>query len=257
MMEPTKVMPSVCDDCGNTCEIHTYYVCEKEKDIKICEYCHKQKLDAYNELEKRKQMHERLELIAQWNLTKCDYDFKTMPISSTEEVAKIQKDARRKVLRYIYNEEYKGGKWLSIFGNVGTGKTTMLMIIANELIKKGEKRLRYITWTELSNELEYGIRILNITGYEAINYYKNKKIVMLDEMFTTGVLKQNEIFAILDHRYKNKKSTILATNENLYDIVNNKAITDTDKFKKRIASREHEAGQLINFNWTDYRILTK
>ena len=152
-----------------------------------------------------------------------------------------------KAMRYClkWDEMYRDNIGLLLWGNVGTGKTYFAACIANYLISKGVP----VMMTNF-------IRLINaLTGFEEdknayIQSLNNYKLLIIDDL---GAERQSDymleqVYNIIDSRYKNNQPLIITTNLTLEEIKNPKDI----KYS-RIYSRILEMCVPIKFDGADRR----
>jgi len=152
-----------------------------------------------------------------------------------------------KAMRYClkWDEMYRDNIGLLLWGNVGTGKTFFAACIANYLIEHGVPVLM-TNFIRLTNAL---------TGFDEdknayIRSLNNYKLLIIDDL---GAERQSDymleqVYNIVDSRYKNKQPLIITTNLSLSEIKEPKDI----KYS-RIYSRIIEMCVPIKFEGTDRR----
>lgn len=130
-----------------------------------------------------------------------------------------------------FNDYHAMGKGLYIYSNKkGSGKTRMAASIANELMVKRGKQVKFATSTTILNEIKR-------TWDKGNEYTENR---LLDHLVTTDILIiddfgaetvkdwiEDRFYYVINERYTNKKVTIFTTNESL----------QTFGYGERIASR--------------------
>lgn len=152
-----------------------------------------------------------------------------------------------KAMRYClkWNEMYQDNVGLLLWGNVGTGKTYFSACIANYLINLGVPVLM-TSFIKLTNAL---------TGFDEdknayISSLNNYKLLIIDDL---GAERQSDymleqVYNIIDSRYKNQQPIIITTNLSLSEIKN-----PSDIKYSRIYSRIIEMCVPIKFDGTDRR----
>ena len=129
-----------------------------------------------------------------------------------------------------WDEMHSDNIGLLFFGNVGTGKTYLAACIANELISRGIPVLMS-NFSKLLNDLS-GFKEADKNGY--IASLNNYELLIIDDL---GVERQSDyaleqVFNIIDSRYKNGQPLIVTTNLSVEDLKNPK-----DMKYKRIYDR--------------------
>lgn len=152
-----------------------------------------------------------------------------------------------KAMRYClkWNEMHQDNIGLLLWGNVGTGKTYFAACIANYLISLGVPVLM-TSFIKLTNAL---------TGFDEdknayIKSLNNYKLLIIDDL---GAERQSDymleqVYNIVDSRYKNQQPLIITTNLSLSEIKEPKDI----KYS-RIYSRIIEMCVPIRFDGVDRR----
>lgn len=107
---------------------------------------------------------------------------------------------------------------LLLFGNVGTGKTYAAACIANELINRGIPVLM-TNFSKILNDLS-GFKENDKNAY--INSLNNYDLLIIDDL---GVERQSDyaleqVFNVIDSRYKNGQPLIVTTNLSIEDLRN-------------------------------------
>lgn len=152
-----------------------------------------------------------------------------------------------KAMRYCvkWDTMHKDNIGLLLWGNVGTGKTYFAACIANYLINLGAPVLM-TSFIKLTNAL---------TGFDEdknayIQSLNNYKLLIIDDL---GAERQSDymleqVYNIIDSRYKNQQPIIITTNLSLPEIKN-----PSDIKYSRIYSRITEMCVPIKFEGSDKR----
>jgi DNA replication protein DnaC len=152
-----------------------------------------------------------------------------------------------KAMRYClkWDEMYRDNIGLLLWGNVGTGKTFFAACIANYLIEHGVPVLM-TNFIRLTNAL---------TGFDEdknayIRSLNNYKLLIIDDL---GAERQSDymleqVYNMIDNRYKNNQPLIITTNLTLNELKN-----PSDIKYSRIYSRIFEMCVPIRFDGTDRR----
>lgn len=152
-----------------------------------------------------------------------------------------------KAMRYClkWDEMYRDNIGLLLWGNVGTGKTFFAACIANYLIEHGVPVLM-TNFIRLTNAL---------TGFDEdknayIRSLNNYKLLIIDDL---GAERQSDymleqVYNIIDNRYKNNQPLIITTNLTLNELKN-----PSDIKYSRIYSRILEMCVPIKFDGADRR----
>jgi DNA replication protein DnaC len=123
-----------------------------------------------------------------------------------------QAEAKNTAKRFL--GDYRG-HWLIACGSVGSGKSHLCTAICAELIDSGND-VRYMMWMDESTRLK--AMITEADDYDHfVNQLKKVDVLYIDDLFKTEQGKQPTsadvrlAFEILNHRYANRKTTIIST----------------------------------------------
>ena len=149
---------------------------------------------------------------------------------------------KEKVLKWI-KKGWSEKPFLVLFGNYGTGKTMIAGKIATILFDK-KRPVYFIT------KKDFDLKITNFDENvsEFLEDLKQRELVVIDD-FLSGYLTDyrfSQLFSILDHRYIERKPTIITANE---DLRKHKGNSDFERLKDRL----YEVGEFIYFNLPSYR----
>jgi DNA replication protein DnaC len=128
---------------------------------------------------------------------------------SNMEIAKIYVD-------YFMDDFYPRGGGILMWGDVGTGKTFTAACIANALIKKHIPVLM-TSFTKINNDI---FQEIDKNRYiDSLNHFK---LLIIDDL---GVERKSDyalenLFTIIDERYKSNKPLIITTNLTLEQLEN-------------------------------------
>ena len=155
----------------------------------------------------------------------------------------------KKAKKYCENWEeiYKNNNGLLLWGDVGTGKTFIAGCIANELI---ENRVSVLmtSLSKIINDLQ-GFGLTDKNAY--LNSINRFKLLILDDL---GAERQSDfaleqVFSVIDSRYKNGQPVIITTNLSLNELKN-----PTDTKYKRIYDRILEMCVPLKFEGNSKRV---
>lgn len=146
-----------------------------------------------------------------------------------------------------FDEEHKN---ILFYGTVGTGKSFLSGCIARELLCQGHSVV-YFTAIGLFDTLaRYSF---DTKEKESLyNFYKdlyNYDLVIIDDLGTelTNSFVVSQLFALMNERKLNKKSTIISTNLNFSEI--------RDRYSDRVFSRITNSFQICKLTGPDLRTL--
>ncbi|NCB94588.1 MAG: ATP-binding protein [Clostridia bacterium] len=156
----------------------------------------------------------------------------------------------KKAKAYVehWPEFYEQNIGLLLFGAVGTGKSFFAGCIANALIEQGIP----VLMTNFSRILNSLNGMFNEDRNEYINSLNRYSLLIIDDL---GIERNTEyaleqVFNVIDSRYRSKKPMIITTNLGLYDIQHPEA---EDIAHARIYDRILEVCQPIFFKGKNYR----
>ena len=199
-----------CGKCntGKQCEVEILN--QKKKFYCLCK-CETIKRD--NEIKRQEELEEirRIERLKTQGLQ--DKEALNWNFEKAESNKYIEK---AKIYCNNWNEMYKNNIGLIFWGDVGTGKTYVAGCIANYLLDKKIPVLM-TNFSKIINDM-MGFKISNKNEYlEELNRYK---LLIIDDL---GAERQSEfaleqVFSIIDNRYKNGQPIIITTNLSLQEI---------------------------------------
>lgn len=129
-----------------------------------------------------------------------------------------QNSVKNKAMDYV---KESNDNWFLTLGQSGSGKTLISSVIANHLLFKEHKKVRYITWTDFISKLK---RDMMGDGTNAVSEYlediKNVEVLYIDELLK----KYNEtdlkyIIEIINYRYTNNLKTIISSERLIDDLL--------------------------------------
>ena len=116
-------------------------------------------------------------------------------------------------------------KFLSFWGSNGTGKTTALMAITNELISKGVPAL-YVTAADLMEYIKAGIGQLYGPD-ERVAKVSEVGVLCLDELSQVKMTEYvaEKIETIIDRRYRYERRTVVALDQNPDEVLSPRMVS--------------------------------
>lgn len=134
--------------------------------------------------------------------------------------------------------------WLMFSGGVGRGKTHLLAAIGNDLLGVG-KSVVYANAPRMLGRLKATFNERNGMSFEdRFTGLKEVDVLLLDDLGTEYSTEwaQTTFFELLDHRYSNKRATVIASN------------LKRGSFRGRLGSRLKEA-LYVELSGADYRVI--
>lgn len=187
-------------------------------------------------LVKHRLMEARIPLIYT-DKTLDNFDPKTAELKKTLVLARQYVEAYRPDLR-----------GLVFMGECGTGKTHLAVSILRELICKGYSGL-YYNVINLLDDLRASYDAPPGTRWPILDRVRDTDILVLDDLGaekTSGWV-NDRLYAIINHRYENKKTLIVTTNRSNIEL--------RDQVGNRISSRLAEMCKTVTVIGRDYREL--
>jgi DNA replication protein DnaC len=137
---------------------------------------------------------------------------------------------------------------ICILGNVGSGKTHLLMAIANGLLNKGVNVL-YFPWVEGFNEIKDDFSLME----KRVNNMQKVDVLFIDDMWkgrkNPTEFQMEQAFAIINYRYMENKPILISSE---------RTIDEMCDFNEAIGSRINEMCKdfrvIIGGEKTNYRM---
>ena len=129
---------------------------------------------------------------------------------------------------------------ICMLGNPGSGKTHLLMAIANDLMSRNIK-VQYFPWVEGFNEIKDDLSLTE----ERIRRMQQVDVLFIDDMFKGRKeitdFQREQSFAVINHRYMEKKPVLISSEKDM------DAICEIDE----------ALGSRINEMCKDFRVILK
>lgn len=133
---------------------------------------------------------------------------------STDDIAKIMK---RKAEAYI--DSYPNGKSMAVMGQVGAGKTHLVIGIAQALMDKGHE-VTYMPYVDTMAQIRQAV--FNAEEYSKImNGLKKTELLVIDDFLKGNILPNDLsiVFELINYRYLNQKPFIISSEKLLDEII--------------------------------------
>lgn len=157
---------------------------------------------------------------------------------------KSRPEITRKCKAYAENfaQMYEQNKGLIFMGGVGTGKTFFACCIANDLMDKGRS-----AWVTTMQPLLRAASSFN-TADQIFERLKAVDLLVLDDFGTTGSKYSDQLFEIIDTRYRAKKPLIITTNLDSKDLNTTNVPLDKQRIFDRVRAMcagKSEKGKIV------------
>ena len=152
-------------------------------------------------------------------------------------------------------EHLEKGTGLFITGNVGTGKTHLVVAIIDYIARMFKRdfrsRIIFISAIDLLSKIKFSFDRkfkTDKTTEEVVDRFKNCSLLIIDDLGAEKLTDwvQEMFYSIIDYRYKELKSTIITTNLTDIEI--------KEKLSERLISRIYEMCKGVKVIGKDYRI---
>lgn len=121
-----------------------------------------------------------------------------------------------KTMALTYIREFDSKSWLTLWGNVGTGKSCVATSVGMNVIWRKLIPAKFLTGSKLQHDFAHGIPSQQIKTSHIFNYYANLPLLILDDLGADQrVSVMGKIFDLLEYRYSRQKATVITTNLDL------------------------------------------
>lgn len=152
-------------------------------------------------------------------------DLVNLKIDDYEVNEEWQKKIKETAIHYLASNL---SNWFVALGQVGSGKTTICSIVANELMKA--KNVIYVVWNDYLAKMR---RLYRNEQEDYIDAIRFVEVLYLDDVLkSTNQQDTQELFNLLNYRYNNKKITIISSEKNMQEL-----FTIDEGIASRIAER--------------------
>ena len=197
----------------STTSTTTKYECDVCKDVGVIKFTDDQGYESGKDCECTMKKWQ-LRMLGNSGISKA-FREKTLDNYITDNDIRIK--VKRAANDYIENFNDKS---FSILGQVGSGKTHIIIAIANQLLSKGIV-VKYAQYGTMINEILAAKNDI-IQYNNTTRPYKNARVLLIDDLFKGAITTWNGekkvnnrhtevIFDILNHRYLNNKAIIISS----------------------------------------------
>ena len=151
----------------------------------------------------------------------------------------------------LYADSLASGKWLYLWGEVGTGKTTCAMAITAELVRRGLKP-RIVPMRQLLFEVQRSFS----EGGDPMRDYLKAPFLLLDDLGKESptAFALERTFALIDDRYSRLLPTAITTQYKPSELVKRLAMKGDYDTAQAIVSRLREGALVEHFGGGDRRL---
>lgn len=220
------------------------------KNIQIDQKAYEKKKKEFEAIERLEKLQKLKERIRESGLTEEEVrklkDWKFLEFQYGSKHTKRIKD---KIVSWI-REGYKDKPFLILYGNKGTGKTTLAKKIL--VLKLSKYSVHFITHNRFNLKLyEFDKQS------EFLDYLIDVDFLAIDDIGTAKETDYNfsKLFMVIDERYALNKPTIITTNTTFEDVkqINETKVSGKDRELVLMLDRFMEKGLFIRFDYPSLR----
>lgn len=191
----------IMDGFGGTKKMKVHCICS-------CQQAKREKKDKQEKFEEEMRRIEYLRRVSIMDVKLRNVDFSTF--NTDQENEKLFRIAKNYVKNF--DKMFANRQGILFYGNVGTGKSYIAAMIANELIN----RLNSVIMTSFIKLLQ-DIGNFDTNDGEYINRLNSAKLLIIDDLGAerSTDFALEKVYDIIDSRYRSGKPIILTTNLNL------------------------------------------
>lgn len=257
-MRNPEYTPATCDEHGDYQARVTRLLGRVQESM--CPACFEIKTKEDDRLEAERQQAERIEVAAKRKRDDLESKIGDALVpkrfkGKTFDQYQVENPAQQKALdackeyAHSFDDSYRAGRCLILFGNPGTGKTHLAASIANYLVTETEHTAVYRSLFSILQAVKntYGAKV-EVTERDIFRTLEKPSLLIIDEI---GATKSTEfelatLFAIINARYEAQLPTVIISNLDAKDLAG--AIGD------RCVDRLREGGgRAVRFEWESMR----
>lgn len=167
-------------------------------------------------------------------------------------------ESTRAAFQAIRSHDMASGAWLTIYGDVGTGKTALALLLVGQAMDAGRSAI-YYTLVELLDRMRASFDrrqsgTADVSEQTLLTAALETDVLMLDDIGAesnrAGGLSawgQERLFRIIDHRYKHRRQTVVTSNLDLSAL----AVHVGDRTVSRLS--DPRIGRIVRLSGPDLR----
>lgn len=215
-----RISEGHCVFCGNEVEKGGYCYCKKAEKINIQVRKLRKLIDKYGYITDLKgYTHEQI-IEANFPKKFAGMDFDDYIIATEE-----QKHNRQLTINYVKDalKHYLNATNLIFLGNFGNGKTMLMSIAGDEIIRKFGIQVKYVNIYDLAEEIKKTFNDKNKSTSIVIEGYKKAPILILDDIdkVNPSPFIVDLMYGIANYRGDNKLPTWINANHSMKELEDN------------------------------------
>ena len=134
--------------------------------------------------------------------------------NTDDEIARVMKSKAQ-----AYIDSYPNGKSMAVLGQVGSGKTHLVVGLAQEIMNKGHE-VTYMPYVDMMTQLRQAI--FNAEEYARLmDAMKKTELLVIDDFLKGNILPNDLgiVFELINYRYLNKKPFVISSEKLLDEII--------------------------------------
>ena len=246
----TRLNDNKCAFCGEMLAPKEYCFCPEANKINPFFKRVKQKTDDFYLWESDKDTYKQA-LKYRFNISGVPIKYSGMRFDDYKEFESGDTKAKKLVVAYFNDaiKNYLTGKCLLLLGNPGTGKTMLMSILVESIIREYMFGARYTNCVELINEIQdtYSGKVPRST-LSVLNKYRDADFLFIDDLDKINATADSKklVYSIINDRYERVLPTIISANSSVDTL-------DEQYFEEPTVSRLLERSVEVRFTQKNRR----
>ena len=246
----TRLDGNKCAFCGEELNPKEFCFCPEAKKINPFYKRVFVKIDDFNMWESDEDFR-KYALKSRFNVSGVPIKYSGMRFDDYKEIESTDARVKKLVLNYFNDaiKNYLTGKCLILVGNPGTGKTMLMSILVENLIREYMFAARYANCVELINEIQdtYSNSTPKTT-LSVLNKYRDVDFLFIDDLDKINATADSKklIYSIINDRYDRVLPTIISANSSV-------DVLDENYFQEPTVSRLLERSVEVRFTQKNRR----